>query len=508
MGFPEKRDGYWRGRYKLAPGKYGTVKDAAGGTIRFRTKREAQQAADAEEAKVRAGSHRNPADGRILFSDYANRWYAAQDLAPSTMQIYRHHIEEHLLPKFQDMAMADILKADVTAWEKQQRAAGYAESSISGRRKVLHLILADAVEEKLRESNPAARRRGRGKRVGRSQRRGPEKAVTTAFGVLLIAERAALLSGRDDEFVAVVLMGFTGMRWGEVVGLEVGYVRPAAVRVEWQLYELDNGKLLRCPPKDESRRTIDLPDWLAALLTDHIRRTEPAACACHGQTYAFRGNGSANGAARRAGPKLVDVARRAGLSTGTVSAVFNHPGSVPEATRVRVELAAGELGYVPGGAPGQPAPHWRRNGFATWLFQPAVTGWYPAKAPQPARPVPLLAVPWPGIPVRGRNAAGRAEACWAPIAPGLTPHGLRHTQKTLMDGLGIPAKLADERMGHEDGSVQARYSHVTADMRAQLLDGLTGLWHTALDARRALSPHSPVAVLDRLLRERARKVGE
>jgi hypothetical protein len=27
---------------------------------------------------------------------------------------------------------------------------------INGRRKVLHLILADAVEEKLRESNPAA----------------------------------------------------------------------------------------------------------------------------------------------------------------------------------------------------------------------------------------------------------------------------------------------------------------------------------------------------------------
>jgi hypothetical protein len=144
------------------------------------------------------------------------------------------------------------------------------------------------------------------------------------------------------------------------------------------------------------------------------------------------------------------------------------------------------------------------RGFATWLFQPAATGWYPAKAPQPARPVPLLADPWPA----SRYAAGRAEACWRPVAPGLTPHGLRHTHKTLMDGLGTPAKLADERMGHEDGSVQARYLHVTAAMRAQLLDGLTGLWHAALDDRRALSPRSPVATLDRLLRERAREVGE
>jgi hypothetical protein len=48
-----------------------------------------------------------------------------------------------------------------------------------------------------------------------------------------------------------------------------------------------------------------------------------------------------------------------------------------------------------------------------------------------------------------------------------------------MEELGTPGK----RMGHEDGSVQDRYSHVTAGMRQQLLDGLTGVWEAALDAR-------------------------
>ena len=55
-------------------------------------------------------------------------------------------------------------------------------------------------------------------------------------------------------------LGFTGLRWGELVGLETAYVRPASVRVEWQLYELDNGELHRCPPKDESRRTVAAPE--------------------------------------------------------------------------------------------------------------------------------------------------------------------------------------------------------------------------------------------------------
>ena len=42
-----------------------------------------------------------------------------------------------------------------------------------------------------------------------------------------------------------------------------------------------------------------------------------------------------------------------------------------------------------------------------------------------------------------------------------------------MQEMGVPAKLQDERMGHDDGSVQGRYSHVTAAMRRQLLADLT-----------------------------------
>ncbi|MFC4943240.1 LacI family DNA-binding transcriptional regulator [Pseudonocardia sp. GCM10023141] len=500
MGYAEKRGTYWRGRYKIDRGQYGTVTDVSGGVTRFRTKRDAELAADDAEAAIRRGGRRDPAIGRTTFGEYASRWYEAQDLAASTMQNYRRHIEEHLMPTFENTAIADIRATDISAWEKKERAVPYAPSSVKTWRGTLHLILADAMEEGIRDTNPAAKRRGRGKRAGRSRNRGPEKTVTTLAGTLLIAERAALLSGRDDEFVAVALMGLTGIRWGELVGLETEYVRGTSVRVEWQLYELDTGEMHRCPPKDDSHRTIDVPEGLAGLLAGHLARTQPKPCACHGRTYVFGGHRAANGAARNFGPKLVDVARRAGVSTGTVSAVLNRPDSVPDVTQLRVRAAVQELGYVRGGSSGGLAAHWRRNGFATWLFQPAATGWYPRKAPSPARPVPLLGSPWPGVPVRGRNAAGRADACWLPIARGLTPHGLRHTHKTLMEELAVPPKLMDERMGHEDGSVQARYSHVTPVMRTRLMDGLTEVWEAALTQRREMSEGSPVTVLDELLK--------
>ncbi len=272
--------------------------------------------------------------------------------------------------------------------------------------------------------------------------------------------------------------------------------------MERQLYELDSGELVRCPPKDDSYRTIDAMDWLSALVADHIARTKPTPCPCHGKRYVFRGQGTARTGGHQ-GAKLVDVARLAGVSTGTVSNVLNHPDRVVEATRVRVEKAIVDLGFVRGGAVSEHAAHWRRNGFATWLFTPASSGWYPKKAPQEARPVPIRGEPWPGVPARGRGATDRADACWLPIAKGLTPHGLRHTHRTMMEDLGTEKVLMDERMGHIDGSVSARYAHVTPGMRRRLMLGLTRQWEAALDARLVLRPTSPVRVLSDLLRARA-----
>jgi hypothetical protein len=85
-------------------------------------------------------------------------------------------------------------------------------------------------------------------------------------------------------------------------------------------------------------------------------------------------------------------------------------------------------------------------------------------------------------------------------------HGLRHSAKTLLNELRIDSKLKDECLGHNDGSIQARYSHVTMPMREELCDALTEEWESALDARLELCPTSPVRVLEDLLRARERQM--
>jgi integrase len=64
--------------------------------------------------------------------------------------------------------------------------------------------------------------------------------------------------------------------------------------------------------------------------------------------------------------------------------------------------------------------------------------------------------------IRRRVAA--AIACWLPIAPGLTPHGLRHTYKMLMIELGTLPVLMDEQLGHlADGRSDRRVDRGARD---------------------------------------------
>jgi hypothetical protein len=88
-----------------------------------------------------------------------------------------------------------------------------------------------------------------------------------------MAERAALLADRDDEFTMLVTIGYTGMRWGETIGLERYLLLSSLINVEWQLREV-SGRFHRLPPKDDSYRStnvdpltpVDIPPFLTALL--------------------------------------------------------------------------------------------------------------------------------------------------------------------------------------------------------------------------------------------------
>jgi hypothetical protein len=122
---------------------------------------------------VRTGTWRDPTSGQITFGECANRWHQAQDLAVSTMQTYRNHNHGHLLPAFEDKAIADILATDITAWEKRELALGYEPTSVRGWRAVLHVILRGRGRRRRPGLQPSQQTTGPGGRRRPGQPPGP-----------------------------------------------------------------------------------------------------------------------------------------------------------------------------------------------------------------------------------------------------------------------------------------------------------------------------------------------
>lgn len=97
---------------------------------------------------------------------------------------------------------------------------------------------------------------------------------------------------------------------------------------------------------------------------------------------------------------------------------------------------------------------------------------------------------------RGVVRGARARAGIRPVlgVEGLTPHGLRHSQKVWLDEGNHPKVAVEARMGHELPGVEGTYSHVTLSMELAIAAHLQRLWEESLRVvvdRREFGPYPP-----------------
>jgi integrase len=464
----EKRGNLWRARWQ-GPG--GTRHSKSG----FRTRKAADAYARDQESAIRNDTYIDVRAGRITLTEWVNRWFPTLDLEPSTLNNYRYMIEVHILPSFGDRALMSLTAEEIAKWELNLVTSGLSRRTAQDARTTLTTVLADAIPRYI-QVNPAARRRGKGRkgqrRIARIERQ--RKAWATPLQALLVAERAAVLTGHETNFVMILTLAYTGMRWSEVVGLPPECIHDEKLDIHWKLYEL-KGRFYRGRPKDGSMRTADLPPFLSELLTTHLERTGTLTCDCE----------------ERDDNDHID------WCTGS------------------------EYVFL-----GQRRGHFGRSKYSERVMRPAADGWYPGRNGARARAkMPVLvdaAGHWPGKPLpawpaaradratytapagrgRPRITGDTCPASWLPILPGLTPHGLRHGHQTWMDEVGTSYVLQSERMGHEVPGMRGVYAHISERMRKRLVTALQELWEESLELRAEMDPHSAVHSLDAILRAR------
>ena len=230
-------------------------------------------------AELDEGKHRATAtyhvDRIITVDGWARQWLPTLNVSERTEENYRRELRNHVLPHWGDRQLASITGTEVHAWEGQLHAASYAPTTVTSYVKLLSRLLGDAVDARLIAENPARRRPHRGPRVLRPV---AEKVWATPEQVLQVAEHATALGGATMGLL-IVTAGWSGMRWGEIAGLQRSNLHLddgllVIDRYVGGLHESSQRMWLGPPKTAASIRVVTLPPFLIELLAEHLERTD------------------------------------------------------------------------------------------------------------------------------------------------------------------------------------------------------------------------------------------
>ncbi len=225
-------------------------------------------------------------DGKSLkFSEFTEIWkrdYGSKELAPSTYKRYCRMLETRLLPYFGHfyiskikptdiMKFYDLLEKDTQLVRKQGNNGAKTKKPLSGKtilehHRLLRAMLHKAVYWQLIVANPA-------ERVQPPKARKPKRRSYDDEQTKILLENLELLSIEDTKYkVAITLTIFTGVRLGELMGLEwqdVDFKNGIISINRSSQYLSDMGVFTKVPKTESSIREIAIPEFIISLLEEY-----------------------------------------------------------------------------------------------------------------------------------------------------------------------------------------------------------------------------------------------
>ena len=225
-------------------------------------------------------------DGKSLkFSEFVEVWkrdYGSKELAPSTYKRYCRMLETRLLPYFGHfyinkikptdiMKFYDLLEKDTQLVRKKGNNGSKTKKPLSGKtilehHRLLRAMLHKAVYWQLIVANPA-------ERVQPPKARKPKRKSYDDEQTKILLENLELLSSEDTKYkVAIILTVFTGVRLGELMGLEwqdVDFKNGIISINRSSQYLADMGVFTKVPKTESSIREIAIPEFIISLLEEY-----------------------------------------------------------------------------------------------------------------------------------------------------------------------------------------------------------------------------------------------
>ena len=225
-------------------------------------------------------------EGKSLkFSEFTEIWkrdYGSKELAPSTYKRYCRMLETRLLPYFGHfyvnkikptdiMQFYDLLSKDTQLVRKKDNDGNKTLKPLSGKtilehHRLLRAMLHKAVYWQVIVSNPA-------ERVQPPKAKKPKRKYYDDDQCKILLENLEQLDEEQIKYkTAIILTVFTGVRLGELMGLEWNDIdfRNGIVSINRSSqYLADTGVFTKVPKTKSSIREVAIPDFVISLLEEY-----------------------------------------------------------------------------------------------------------------------------------------------------------------------------------------------------------------------------------------------
>lgn len=219
----------------------------------FKTKREAELFLASTTISKATGDYIDPQAGRTTIGHLSTAWLAGKKppvLKPSSYASLDSSWRTHVEPEWGSREVRGIRRPEVQEWiaDLSDRKSATVVIRAHG---VLAGILDNAVAEK---------------RIGKNPARGVQLPTKTkASKTYLTHDQLRRLALASKHPTLLLVLGFTGMRWGEVSALRVKHVNQLRRRISIEENAVLVGSQIHLgTPKTHERRTVAYPKILAA----------------------------------------------------------------------------------------------------------------------------------------------------------------------------------------------------------------------------------------------------
>ncbi|THG30116.1 tyrosine-type recombinase/integrase [Naasia lichenicola] len=220
----------------------------------FRTKREAEIFLASTEVTKATGQYIDASESRVTIDALGVVWMASQQhLKPSSQAVIEVAWRIHVQPVWGNRRLGDIKHSEVQTWVSNLAARRSASVTIRAFG-VLAGIIDVAVRDRRLPFNPA-----RGANLPRKS--GKERHYLSHEQVQLLADESR------DNGTLILFLAYTGLRWGEAVGLRVKSLDLRRRRVLVQANAVNvRGTIIPGTPKSHEARSVPFPAFLAEPL--------------------------------------------------------------------------------------------------------------------------------------------------------------------------------------------------------------------------------------------------